>query len=201
MARPPQPLSREREARIFDAAARAFAAQGFEASSLNRIIETAGMPKSSFYHYFGDKRDLHERMVRRFASTFTEYVRTPELAALDAGSYWSAMNGLLADLDRMADERPETIALARVLYASAEVADATAARLRDATRSWTQAALERGVELGVVRGDLPLPLLGDIAFAVLLAIDRWALEAAPGAASTAAGERALAALRQMLEDA
>ena len=35
------------------------------------------------------------------------------------------------------------------------------ARLREATRSWTQDALGRGVELGVVRGDLPLPLLAD----------------------------------------
>jgi AcrR family transcriptional regulator len=199
MARPPQPLSREREARIFDAAAHAFVTQGFEASSLNRIIETAGMPKSSFYHYFADKSDLHERMLHRFTSSLAEYVRAPDLSVLDARSFWSAMHGLLADLDRMTLERPETVGLARALYASAEVADATAARLRDSTRSWTEDALERGVELGVVRSDLPLPLLADITFAVLLAIDRWVLHAESGAASAAAGEQAVAALRQLLE--
>jgi AcrR family transcriptional regulator len=199
MARTPQPLSREREARIFDAAAHAFVTQGFEASSLNRIIETAGMPKSSFYHYFTDKSDLHNRLLLGFTTAFAEYVHPPDLAALDATSFWDAMHGLVGDLDRMAMERPETVGLARALYASPHVADATAARLRDATRSWTEDALERGAALGVVRRDLPLPLLGDIAFAVLLVIDRWALDQDARPDTAAAGRRALAALRQLLE--
>jgi AcrR family transcriptional regulator len=201
MARPPQPLSRERELRIFDAAARAFVTQGFEGASLNRIIVAAGMRKSSFYHYFADKGDLHDRMVARFTSALAEYVQPPDLLALDAGSFWAAVDGLLADLDRMATERPETGEMARVLYSSADIADATASRLREVTRSWTQDALERGVELGVVRSDLPLPLLADMAIAVLIAIDRWSLDAGTSSDSRAAGERAIATVRQLLEGA
>lgn len=198
MGRTPQPLSREREARIFDAAAQAFLTQGYEASSLNRIIEAAGMPKSSFYHYFADKNDLRDRMFRCVTSAVAEYIRPPDLAALAAPTYWSAMFALVDDLGAMAHERPETIAVSRMLYSSSPIADETAARLREAVRRWCDEALARGVELGVVRSDLPLSLLGDIAIVVLVAIDRWALAAAAGA-DAATSDRALTALRQLLE--
>lgn len=197
MTRTARPLSREREARLFEAAARAFLTQGFEASSLNRIIDAAGMQKSSFYHYFADKRDLHERMLQTLTATISEYVRPPDLHTLDAHSFWPAIYALLDDLGRMADERPETIELARVFHASVE--DDAAVRLRAAARSWTDAALARGTELGVVRDDLPTPLLGDIAFAAFVAIDRWALSANAGPDAAEHADRALEALRRLVQ--
>lgn len=197
MARTARPLSREREARLFEAAAQMFLTQGFEESSLNRILDAAGMQKSSFYHYFADKRDLHERMLQTLTATIAEYVRPPDPVTLDAHSFWPAMQALLDDLGRMADERPETLELARVFHASVE--DQAALRLRDAARSWTDAALARGAELGVVRTDLPASLLGDIGFAVFVAVDRWALNPSAGADAAAHADRALTALRQLLE--
>lgn len=197
MVRTAQPLSREREARLYEAAAQAFLTQGFEASSLNRIIDAAGMQKSSFYHYFADKRDLHERMLQTLTAAIAEHVRPPDPAALDAHTFWPAIHALLDDLARMADERPETIELARVFHASVE--DDAAVRLRAAARSWTDAALARGAELGVVRTDLPAPLLGDIAFAVFVSVDRWALSPDAGPDAAVHADRALDALRRLLE--
>lgn len=201
MARTVQPLSAEREARLFEAAALAFTTQGFEAASLNRILETAGMRKSSFYHYFESKQDLHDRMIETLSEAIAEYVRPPDLGTLEAGSFWPAMRAMLADLSRMADERPSTIVVAGVFHASAPGGpDEASDRLREAGRSWTNAALGRGVELGVVRSDLPTALLGEIALAVFLALDRWAL--GPGSeasVTTDDAERALEALREMLQ--
>ena len=199
MARAPQPLSHERETRLFEAAARAFLTQGFEASSLNRIIESAGMPKSSFYHYFTDKHDLHERMLRSLTGAVAEHVRLPDLALLDSRTFWSAMWSLLDDLGQMADERPETIELARMFYSSDELADDTAGPLRAAAQLWTHAALERGVELGVVRSDLPSSLLSDIAFAVLVAVDRGGLGIDAGGDAASHADRALGALQRLLD--
>ncbi|WP_194410512.1 TetR/AcrR family transcriptional regulator [Microbacterium cremeum] len=197
MTRTARPLSREREARLFEAAARVFLTRGFEASSLNRIIDAAGMQKSSFYHYFADKRDLHDRMLQTLIATLSEYVRLPDLPTLNAPSFWPAMYLLLDDVGRMTGERPETIELARVFHAAAE--DDEAVRLRAAARSWTDAALARGVELGVVRADLPTQLLGDIAFAAVVAVDRWALNPDAGPDASDQAHRALEALRRLLE--
>ena len=198
MGRTPQPLSREREARIFDAAAHAFLTQGYEASSLNRIIEAAGMPKSSFYHYFADKNDLRDRMFRSVTSAVAEYIRPPDLAALAAPTYWSAMFALVDDLGAMAHERPETIAVSRMLYSSsrsptkrrpdyARRCGRGPTRPSPAESSWALCgATSRCLSSATSPSQSSC------------AIDRWALAAAAGA-DAATSDRALTALRQLLE--
>jgi AcrR family transcriptional regulator len=45
-------------ARILDAAAELFAAQGFDATSVAQVVERAGVAKGGFYHHFASKQDL-----------------------------------------------------------------------------------------------------------------------------------------------
>ena len=40
---------------VLDAAERVMAEHGFEAATLARVVEEAGIPMSSVYHYFGSK--------------------------------------------------------------------------------------------------------------------------------------------------
>ena len=40
---------------VLDAAERVMAADGFEAATIARIVEEAGVPLSSVYHYYGSK--------------------------------------------------------------------------------------------------------------------------------------------------
>ena len=55
---------------VLDAAERVMAEHGFEAASLGRVVEQAGVPLSSVYHYFGSKDGVllavMERGARRF---------------------------------------------------------------------------------------------------------------------------------------
>lgn len=45
--------------------------KGFSAVGLNEILQTAGVPKGSFYHYFGSKEAFGEALL---ASYFDDYV-------------------------------------------------------------------------------------------------------------------------------
>ena len=58
-------LEPDKQQRLIDSAAEEFAAKGYDAASLNRILELAGMSKSSLYYYFDDKADLFTTLVDR----------------------------------------------------------------------------------------------------------------------------------------
>lgn len=49
--------------RILEAAAGEFAARGFAGARVDRIAADAGLNKRMLYHYFGDKRGLHEAVL------------------------------------------------------------------------------------------------------------------------------------------
>ena len=52
-------LPEEKRARILDSAVDEFVRLPYERTSINRIIENAGIPKGSFYQYFDSKDDLY----------------------------------------------------------------------------------------------------------------------------------------------
>ena len=53
----------EKRERLLTVAAREFGMHGYEAASLNRILDEAGIGKSSAYYYFEDKADLFGAVV------------------------------------------------------------------------------------------------------------------------------------------
>ena len=58
--------SEETRARIFEAAERSFAQQGFDAASVATICQVAGVTKGAFYHHFSSKQDLFLELLRRW---------------------------------------------------------------------------------------------------------------------------------------
>lgn len=52
-------LPEEKRARIFVSAVDEFVRLPYERTSINRIVENAGIPKGSFYQYFDSKDDLY----------------------------------------------------------------------------------------------------------------------------------------------
>ena len=60
-------LSRER---VLDAAERVMAEEGYEAATLNRIVEESQIPISSVYHYFGSKDGVLLAVMERGAGRF-----------------------------------------------------------------------------------------------------------------------------------
>ena len=55
---------------VLDAAERVMAEHGFEAATLARVVEEAGIPMSSVYHYFGSKDGILLAVMERGADRF-----------------------------------------------------------------------------------------------------------------------------------
>src|SRR5271165_1835808 len=66
---------------VLDAAGRVMAEHGFEAATLARVVEEAGIPMSSVYHYFGSKEGIllavMERGADRFFADLPDLTRRP----------------------------------------------------------------------------------------------------------------------------
>ena len=55
---------------VLDAAERVMAEDGFEAATLARVVEEAGIPLSSVYHYYGSKDGILLAVMERGAERF-----------------------------------------------------------------------------------------------------------------------------------
>ncbi len=64
--------------RVLDAAGRIMAEHGFEAATLARVVEVAGIPMSSVYHYFGSKDGILLAVMERGANRF--FADLPDLS-------------------------------------------------------------------------------------------------------------------------
>lgn len=74
---PELPRKKERNAvetkrRILDAAAKEFAAKGFDGARLGTIARAAGVQQALIHHYFVDKDGLHSEVVRGGLASMTE---------------------------------------------------------------------------------------------------------------------------------
>ena len=58
-------LDDQKRATIEQAATREFAAYGFYGARLNRVVESAGIAKGSFYQYFEDLGDLYLHLLEQ----------------------------------------------------------------------------------------------------------------------------------------
>ncbi len=63
---------------VLDAAERVMAEQGFEAATLARVVEEAGIPMSSVYHYYGSKDGILLAVMERGAERFFAELPEPD---------------------------------------------------------------------------------------------------------------------------
>ena len=63
---------------VLDAAERVMAADGFEAATIARVVEEAGVPLSSVYHYFGSKDGVLLAVMERGAERFFADLPDPD---------------------------------------------------------------------------------------------------------------------------
>lgn len=69
----PGPRKREQRAgEILDAAAALFVEKGVPATSIDDIVERAGVAKGTFYHYFQDRTAMLEALRERYAQHFAD---------------------------------------------------------------------------------------------------------------------------------
>lgn len=167
-------LTPERRSALAEATVTEFATAGYEGASLNRIIRAAGMSKSSFYHFVGSKDELFDTVVRMLIHDVAALFEVPAPAGFKE-AFWSQLEALLAQFAALAAE-PALQHLGRIFYLPGDPAGSSArAELLRRVRAWVEEVLEVGRSSGAVRDDLPVDLQADVTFAVLRAIDEWAL--------------------------
>ncbi|MDV6275612.1 TetR/AcrR family transcriptional regulator [Rhodococcus erythropolis] len=191
MARPARPLDPARSRALLDAAGVAFATHGFERASLNSILAEARFPKSSFYHYFGDKTTLFERAVEAGMDALHAAVTPPNIDSLDQHSFWPQIRQLGDQLQIAATSDPRTQIVGLLLHAADVPPSPTLDALRHSITNWLTHALERGRDLGQIDLETPLELQLHLLIAVLTEVDRWVLAHNANTDSTSAALRVL----------
>jgi TetR/AcrR family transcriptional repressor of nem operon len=138
---------------ILDAAQRIMSHKGFAAVGINEVLSEAGVPKGSFYHYFGSKDAFGEAMMRSY---FADYVADMERILAEPGptsaqrlmNYWRSW--------RETQSVDECQGKCLAVKLGAEVADLSES-MRLALKEGTTAIvdrLERAIAAGVADGSL-----------------------------------------------
>ena len=170
-------LPLERRQAIMEAAAKELALRGYEGASLNRILEQANLSKGAAYYYFDGKEDL---LATMFAYLWERLIAevTLDMSAVTAETFWAGLEAIGDRFMQSAKEEPWLMSAAKAIWALP-----TEARMKGplgeaflAMEGWMASILKRGVELKVVRDDLPLGLLLAMVLGMDEAGDRWVLE-------------------------
>ncbi|WP_447555411.1 TetR family transcriptional regulator C-terminal domain-containing protein [Vreelandella sp. EE22] len=56
--------------KLINTGAELIAQQGYNATGINAVLNTCGVPKGSFYHYFSSKEDFGLAVIERFAEEY-----------------------------------------------------------------------------------------------------------------------------------
>lgn len=176
MARPPRPMPARSRQALIAAAADAFVAGGYQRASLNAILRSAGVSKSSAYHHVGDKEALFDLVAREHVELLARHVTLPDPASLTVDQWWEAIDDLLAQLGAAARDEPRTLVAGRLVHLRDAPASPALEEFRGQLSQWGLAMLERGREVRAVDDSLPIALQAALATTVAIEVDRWALQ-------------------------
>lgn len=169
-------LPSEQQQAILRAALDEFATYGFNAASLNRIIEVAGISKGSMYYYFDGKEELYAHVARvELGRLFETTGPFPVPTARAPDTFWSTLEDYYLRIMGAFAASPELAALARDwLTVSASPALQRAQQEMQATLvPWFEQAVSVGQRARALRKDVPASLLIAVVFAMGQAMDTW----------------------------
>src|SRR5690606_21402750 len=131
------------------------------------------------YHFIGSKAELFDTVVRMLVDDVRSRWSPPGPEEFSGDEFWARVDALLDEIATLT-ATPALQHLGRLFYLAGDPEEGGArAELMNTVRGWVQAVLEAGRASGAVRGDLPLDLQARVTFAVLRAIDEWALDEGP----------------------
>ncbi len=169
-------MKAEKRAALFAAATREFTEHGFEQASLNRIIGEVGMSKGSFYHYFANKSELFEQIMRQTFAPLSAIAAEFNPEALSEHSFWPDLLTIMEIASDMAQNAPEIISVGRMFYRNLDGGDGLCAEMMEMAYELITRLIKHGQALGMIRQDLPLSLLIQSTLGLGVAIDRWGVE-------------------------
>ncbi|SDC60344.1 TetR/AcrR family transcriptional regulator [Paraburkholderia lycopersici] len=155
---------------ILDTAMPILLGKGFSAVGLNEILAAAGVPKGSFYHYFGSKEAFGEALLNAYFAEYAE--RLDDLLVRQPGT---AAERLLCYCEhwRTTQCADDPVGKCLAVKLGAEVSDLSEA-MRAALRLGTDTAISRiaaCIEEG--RADGSLANVNDAATAAVTLYELW----------------------------
>lgn len=139
---------------ILDTGYRIIAGKGFSGVGLNEILQTAGVPKGSFYHYFKSKEQYGQALLESFFAAYLSGIdalfQTPDLSARERlVRYWEQWLQ-----SQCADCEEQKCLVVKLSAEVADLSDAMRVTLRDGTDQ-VVARITRCIEAGVADSSLP----------------------------------------------
>jgi AcrR family transcriptional regulator len=107
---------RRTEARILDAATRAFFTAGYDRTTIRAVASAAGVDAGLVMHYFGSKQQLYQRVI--------DAAPVPEISGTPAEAAEEILTGLAG---RLASAPAASLALLRSMLTNPEAATAASA--------------------------------------------------------------------------
>lgn len=162
--------------KLFEVATAEFADHGFDQASLNRIIGSIGMSKSSFYHFFANKTELFQQIFEQTLEPIQALVQAFDFNTLTAENYWPSIMTVSEAASSMATEAPQVMAIGRMFHKNRNGPDGICETMMTGPMEMLNQLLVRGQEVGAVRKDIPPELLLNLVMALGMEVDRWGLE-------------------------
>jgi AcrR family transcriptional regulator len=153
---------------VLDAAERVMAEHGFDAATLARVVEEAGIPMSSVYHYFGSKDGILLAVMERGADRF--FANLPERNRR-TGRPAEHLARVVSDVVRTLERHPDFLRL--LIVFAAQPPAAGEGEVRDVVGRVRRQALKRmRAQIAIAFGDDPhSPTTDQLARFALAAID------------------------------
>ncbi|POX52144.1 TetR family transcriptional regulator [Streptomyces sp. Ru71] len=155
--KPQVPATPERRRELLATAAEVFAEQGYNATTVRRIADHAGMLAGSLYYHFDSKESMLEEILRTFLDELWNGYDTVLAAGLTPHE---TLRALVTESFREIDRHRDAVAIYQK-ESRHLVTQERFAFLADSQRRFEQAwlsTLERGVAAGEFRADLDIRL-------------------------------------------
>lgn len=169
------------------AAVELFASQGYANTSVQQIVEAAGVTKGAMYHYFQSKDDLLFGIYDRLLSL--QKRRLDEIIAIGGDTTEDVLRAVCTDVISTSIEFLDE---GTVYFRSAHMLSAPrrqeVTRRRRAYHDEFAALLERGQREGIFRTDVPIPLLVAHFFSDVHYLSHWYSPGGPESAAEVAAQ-------------
>ncbi|MET7506264.1 TetR/AcrR family transcriptional regulator [Streptomyces albidoflavus] len=157
--------------RLLAAATRLFADQGYDRTSVQEIVEAAGVTKGALYHYFGSKEDLLQEVYARLLRLQQERLD------MYAGSREPVEERLRAAAADVVVTTIENLDDASIFFRSMhQLSPEKNKQVRAERRRYHErfrALVEEGQQAGVFTRDIPADLVVDYHFGSVHHLSTW----------------------------
>ena len=157
--------------RLLAVATRLFAEKGFEATSVQEIVESAGVTKGAMYHYFASKDDLLFEIYHRLLMMQT---RRLEQFAEGVGTAGERLRAAAVDvLDTSFLHLDELTVFFRSMHLLTQEKRKSVRAERRRYHERFRALVEEGQTAGIFRGDVPADIVVQFFFGAVHQLSTW----------------------------